>query len=59
MFYLSVGKFRRVFRLGIPLTISHENRPRVDIRLNTLKRRLDLVTIQKLINELSEISNPN
>jgi len=55
MFYLSVGKFRRVFRLGIPLTISLENRPGVDIRLNTLKRRLDLVTIQKLINELSKI----
>jgi DNA replication initiation complex subunit (GINS family) len=27
MFYLSIGKFKRVFRLGIPHNASPENRP--------------------------------
>ena len=55
MFYLSVGKFRRVFRLGIPLTISPEGKPGVDIRFNMLRRKLDSATIKGLLDELSKI----
>lgn len=53
MFYLTVGKFKRVFRLGIP--ISPKGKPGVDIRLNTLKRKFDLATVEKILQELSKV----
>jgi len=55
MFYLSVGKFKRVFRLGIPLQFALGNKPYVDIRLNALKRKLDTTTVEKLLNKFSLI----
>jgi hypothetical protein len=56
MFYLSVGKFKRLFRLGIPHAQTHENKPFVDIRINALKRKLGVENVKKLLNELSKIS---
>jgi len=56
MFYLSVGKFKRLFRLGIPYAQTHENKPFVDIRINALKRKLGVENAKKLLNELSKTS---
>jgi hypothetical protein len=55
MFYLSVGKFKRLLRLGIPHTQTIENKPFVDIRINALKRRLGVENVKKMLNELSKI----
>lgn len=55
MFYLTIGKFKRVFRLGIPLTAFPENKPAVDIKLNMLKRKLDSATVKKLLKSLSMV----
>jgi len=56
MFYLSAGKFKRFFRLGIPHAQTHEDKPFVDIRINVLKRELGTENVKELLNELSKIS---
>lgn len=54
MYYLNVGDLKRVFRLGIPIQ-GFANLPHVDIRLETIKRKLDQAAVEKLMEDLSKI----
>lgn len=56
MYYLSVGEFKQVFRLGIPLKNSREANPFLTIMLDELRKKFAEKDLKKLLERLSQIS---